>query len=569
MADSTFWIIAIDFGTAYSGYCYCVRSKPDAIRCPVWGEEHGQSTLKTPTCILFDEQGNFRHFGYDALMTYKMNPQSKDSFFQNFKMDLYNKTISRHMVITASNQMPMSAMKVFSESLRYLKGHALEMVAHHTSGKKFIASDVTWVLTVPAIWDPAAKQFMREAATKAGLVTETNSSHLIISLEPEAASAWCKQLPSKGFIAEGLQDTLEQKPGTQYIVVDCGGGTVDIAVHKVLEGGFLKEIHKASGGDVGGSNVDNKFKSFLRDIFNYTLWDQYEADYPSELQKMMFDFTRYKCVKNNRDVFIPCPYSLSKLAEETKAMHEYFKDVEGVSWSEGSFKVTYSKLKTFYKDSLKQITKLIKEIFATPEININILFLVGGYASSEILQEKIKRQFSQRCKIVCPVDAHLAVAKGAVRIGENPRIISSRVSALTYGISEARTFDPSVHKEEKRRENNAKDYVYCTDLFHRFIQKDEAVHYDDEREYEFSPINVDQISMTFRIFSTEAPDATYIDDPGMKEIGSFSVSMPDISAGRNRRVKFQMRFGLTELQAKATDLTSKETNKVHLDFLTK
>ena len=63
----------------------------------------------------------------------------------------------------------MEAMKVFSESLRYLKDHALNMVKEHTSGRKFSASDVTWVLTVPAIWNPAAKQFMREAAIQVSL----------------------------------------------------------------------------------------------------------------------------------------------------------------------------------------------------------------------------------------------------------------------------------------------------------------------------------------------------------------------------------------------------------------
>jgi len=27
-------------------------------------------------------------------------------------------------------------------------------------------NEITWVITVPAIWDNAAKQFMRDAATK-------------------------------------------------------------------------------------------------------------------------------------------------------------------------------------------------------------------------------------------------------------------------------------------------------------------------------------------------------------------------------------------------------------------
>ncbi|KAL1268863.1 hypothetical protein QQF64_034226 [Cirrhinus molitorella] len=117
----------------------------------------------------------------------------------------------------------MKAIKVFSESLRYLKDHALKRIEVHTQGRKYIASDVTWVLTVPAIWPAAAKQFMREAAVEAGLVTDSTPERLIFALEPEAASVFCKQLPSDGFIAEGqCQDTLEQQPGSQYMVVDCG-----------------------------------------------------------------------------------------------------------------------------------------------------------------------------------------------------------------------------------------------------------------------------------------------------------------------------------------------------------
>lgn len=73
------------------------------------------------------------------------------------------------MMISDSGKKLMEAMKVFSESLRYLKDHALSMISNHTNGRTFSASDVTWVLTVPAIWEPAAKQFMREAAIQVSL----------------------------------------------------------------------------------------------------------------------------------------------------------------------------------------------------------------------------------------------------------------------------------------------------------------------------------------------------------------------------------------------------------------
>ncbi|XP_012683638.2 heat shock 70 kDa protein 12A-like [Clupea harengus] len=566
---TTSWVVAIDFGTAYSGYCFCERSNPSVILNPHWGESDVVKSLKTPTCILFDEDGTFIDFGYDALMAYKRMGQNKKSFFNHFKMQLYNKNINRNMMIPDSEGKPMGAMKVFSESLRYLKDHALDMISHHTNGRTFRASDVTWVLTVPAIWEPAAKQFMREAAIQGGLVAETDSSKLIIALEPESASLWCKQLPSDGFISEGLDnEILEEKPGTQYIVVDCGGGTVDITVHQVLEGGLLKELHKASGNDMGGGTVDAKFKNLLRDTFGSGLWDSYEKKHPSELQRMMFDFTTFKCTKNKKDGYIPSHYNLTTLAQKKQDIGRFFTDVQGVSWSDGSIKISFLKLKEFFKESVDKIVQDIRALLHTPELHVDFILLVGGYASSKILQDEVEKQFGGQCRILCPVDAQLAVAKGAVLFGLNPKIVASRVSALTYGISKGLTFDPAIHMVEKRRENYAKDYVYCDDLFHRFVQKGQSVVCNKAVEYMFGPVDTDQTAMTFRFYSTEKPDAMYVDEPGMKEIGQFKVNMPDIRKGQNRKVKFEISFGLTEIQAAATDTTSNERESVRLDFMT-
>ena len=41
-------------------------------------------------------------------------------------------------------------------------------------------------------------------------------------------------------------------PGTRYMVVDCGGGTVDITVHEMeSKAGNLIELYKATGGPYG------------------------------------------------------------------------------------------------------------------------------------------------------------------------------------------------------------------------------------------------------------------------------------------------------------------------------
>ena len=53
---------------------------------------------------------------------------------------------------------------MFSHSIRYLKDRAMEIIRERTGDEHYSAKDIQWVITVPAIWKPAAKQFMREAA---------------------------------------------------------------------------------------------------------------------------------------------------------------------------------------------------------------------------------------------------------------------------------------------------------------------------------------------------------------------------------------------------------------------
>ena len=49
-----------------------------------------------------------------------------------------------------------------------MKDEAVKIMSARTGADSYSAKDIQWVLTVPAIWTPAAKQFMREAAYKVG-----------------------------------------------------------------------------------------------------------------------------------------------------------------------------------------------------------------------------------------------------------------------------------------------------------------------------------------------------------------------------------------------------------------
>ncbi|GLD68496.1 heat shock 70 kDa protein 12A-like protein [Lates japonicus] len=387
---------------------------------------------------------------------------------------------------------------------------------------------------------------------------------LVIALEPEAASVWCKKLPAEGFIAQKRGgDKLDQSPGTQYIVVDCGGGTIDITVHEVLDGGALKELHKASGNDLGAQTVDKKFKEFLREIFCHGVWDEYERKYPSEVQKMMYDFTVLKQV--NEDAQITCPFNLGSLAQRKQKIEKFFETVRGASWNDGSIKISKEKMKSFFIESLNGITESLREILKK-DFRIEFILLVGGYAESKILHQHIISQFGRQCKVLCPFRAQEAVVKGAVMFGRNPAVVASRKSAYTYGIEISPRFDESKHKAGKKYKSTTGER--CKDVFMKLVEIDEDVGWDKPREYMLWPTEVDQESMSFRFFRTKRKDPLYVYEWGMEEFGSFVVNMPDIKRGMDRQVKLEIRFGFTEMTATATDMDSKSTKSVDLDFMT-
>ena len=154
-------------------------------------------------------------------------------------------------------------MKVISESLKYIADKAVEKLAEQI--RKVINSKIRWVLTVPVLWGEDHKQFMRKAAINSGIVDQLNSPNLLLSLEPEGAFIQCREDSE-----ENIKNSLEK--GKIIMVLDCGGGTVDITVHKLSyqpdENFLCEEFLPSSGGCEWGSKyVDAHFEKFLEQVF--------------------------------------------------------------------------------------------------------------------------------------------------------------------------------------------------------------------------------------------------------------------------------------------------------------
>jgi len=73
-------------------------------------------------------------------------------------------SLSLETKIKATNgNKSMAAITVFAHALRYFKLLALQELSDQAA-INILNEDIRWVLTVPAIWKPSAKQFMRAAA---------------------------------------------------------------------------------------------------------------------------------------------------------------------------------------------------------------------------------------------------------------------------------------------------------------------------------------------------------------------------------------------------------------------
>ncbi|KAM4731749.1 heat shock 70 kDa protein 12A-like [Anableps anableps] len=349
----------------------------------------------------------------------------------------------------------MLILEVFTEVLRFLKDDALKTIRDHPAGGEFAASDFTWVLTVPDVSKDSTKEFIIKSATQAGLVTEETKDRLMLVSESEAALTWCLKLPSDGSVTQNhSRDSQDQSPGAadadrscndpagsqevepeetsvlletrrdgkRYLVVDCGDQS-HFTVHEVLEGEALKKLHQDPGIYWGGEYVDIKFKYFLREIFSDGVWREYEQNFPNEVQKMMYDFTRLKQV--DEDVEISCPGNLVLLAQKKKEIKTFFDSVDGASWDDGVIRISRQKLRSFFDESLQSITEKLRAIL-DQDPSIGDIVLVGGLAESQILRQHITDQFGRRYKVLCPPGPQEAILKGAVELGRNPKLVASQ-----------------------------------------------------------------------------------------------------------------------------------------------
>lgn len=341
-------------------------------------------------------------------------------------------------------------------------------------------------------------------------------------------------------------------------------------MHEVLDEGSLKEVHVPSGNGLGGQNVDEKLTSFLQEICGDACWEDYQKNHMNDLHHSLVKFALNKCSEEDDDYSFTCSHTLVELIKKHRKQDvaSLFNEFEGASWDDDDrvIKISPTKYRSFFEESLRGIHKILKDIIEKKELHIRCLILVGGFASSKILQDYIKDKFGSRCTVICSLLPQEALVSGAAVFGRNPGIIASRISALTYCIAVAVKFDESKHKPYRKFISDGN--IYCDHCFERLVKIGEPVLYNETRSYTYTPIYSSQTATSFTFYSTIKQNAEYVDGPGMHKEGSITVPMPYAHCGFDRKVRLDFKFGFTEITATATDLTSKYTKTIYIKFMT-
>ena len=574
--------IAIDFGTARSGYAYQFFEDKDA-KDPIFRNKWPDTNEfypKTPTEILFRPDGAVEAWGHTARKRFtQLREEASEKGYiliDNFKTLLHDgKDRDQDGPFIMREGKKFSVMKLIAEFLKLVKEVALKDIAETLGGEGLLdENEIRWCLTVPAVWREDSKQIMSRAAQLAGLIGEgtQEAERLLLVLEPEAAAVHCQQVMMR-------QNQAALESGKTIMIVDAGGGTVDITVHEVRLGEGLDELVPCGGGLHGSKYVDRNFREFLARKLCAEAIDEFEAQWPVEYAKLMSEtWENIKCAYDatpNWRSSIEMPRRLEKILETS--FPEVLDQLANVQGGDNTvICLTHDDMEAIFKAIVDQLIGKVRNQFtALEDRRCDILFLVGGFAESPVIKQRIQDELGDRVeRVIIPDRPGAAVLQGAASFGVNPGVVIARRSTLTYGKGCMSPFENGKDPEDKRipKEIVSKifqqeeDCDYCNNRFDIFVAAGDRIPSDAivKRSYQIPP-NETELTVTF--LSTANSKARYVDEEGVTEIAQVDLRLPFEATSRSaKRIEIEMQFGQSQIIAYAIDPISGNRERCEFRF---
>ena len=253
-------------------------------------------------------------------------------------------------------------------------------------------------------------------------IYRTHTPHqLAIALEPDSAALHVRSL-QKADLVMGSAANVKR-----YIVIDIGGGTIDLAVHEIVGPEELRkeavhEIEVYIGSHHGAVVVDKEFEAFLcnLDVPNYPkvfsemrdnppVWNAIMANF--EASKLEYEGKHEMRIELPGAMFVHYPKETRKILSclvKEKSPQAYIKPYTN------TLHVSSEQCVKWYKPTISSAVTLTKSLHAKHQVDA--LFVVGGFAKCKILQQQLKAEFP-KVTLLIPDEPGSATVKGAVRHG--------------------------------------------------------------------------------------------------------------------------------------------------------
>ena len=353
------------------------------------------------------------------------------------------------------------------------------------------------------------------------------------------------------------------------------GGTVDVTVQEVLPDTNLKELYKASGGAWGGTYVDSAFLQLIIRLVGSPVIQKFKKDYPADDLELLREFeTKKRSVgqSSSEKITFRVPVSLTEIFEDEyegetiKSVVKQSSYDQKLSWTGDKLRVGESVILELFKNCCDSIVEHVEELLGLPQCQgVNTLLMVGGFSECKLIQKVVKERFADK-RVIIPEEAGLAVVKGAVLFGHNPRAIISRMTKFTYGVKSNRDFEPDDHQSKKFVMHGREK---CKDTFSKHVQINTSVPVGEPLEPQYyRPLRRDQTEVVVPIYTSTDATPRYTSEPTCTCLGELTIYLTKAQEAEDEReIEVKMTFGGTELIVDARETHSNKPCTAKFDFL--
>ncbi|KAH6842399.1 hypothetical protein B0I37DRAFT_399101 [Chaetomium sp. MPI-CAGE-AT-0009] len=420
-------IIALDFGTTFSGIAYCFANQRDPKVAAIldWPGAEGESAPKIPTLINYTNAkgGKFawgasvnRMQGNVVGVKLLLDPSQERPFYlptSNIKRTIKN--------------LPKVPVEIAADFIGAVYRHAQSEIAKVVPKDYLKICQKHFVLSVPAVWSDAAKNATLQASRIAGIFPVT------LIKEPEAAAL---------YTMHSLDFSLNV--GDAFVVCDAGGGTVDLISYEVV--GLtpnlqVKELVPGTGGMAGSLGLNQRFVEAVKNLVGEDQFADLRKTKGFLLAEKTFDREVKRAFKGDPDEEYFVNFPMASLDDDPDS------GLEANCW-----RMTGKDLKAIFNPLITDILRLIDDQVKSvkmkrPTGGVTGIFLVGGFGSSQYLKACVEREHPG-IQVLQPTDAWAAIVKGAA-LSKLPRQATVLATSAThhYGVTAWKRYDPELDSD--------------------------------------------------------------------------------------------------------------------------